>query len=214
MSKHFYDKGEYELGIRLAEAQTKSNPANPFLRVRLSHMYRDASQPEVSVEVFRDAPEETKRDRAFYYEWGTAEGHAGNRMLGAWLDAVSLADGIEGTPPDNNRAKLSLGGIGEAFENLHKQYNELIFIEACAASAQLGLKLALDETAKKFFMDHKMAGVASGVDIVDDKLAIKRVVTGVSKAWEIGGDGLPSYVPRPASLSFKGLKYLLKIREA
>ena len=70
MSSHFFEKGDKTLGIKLAQAMQKIAPLNPYLIVNLSKLYRKAEQPEQSVRAFRLAPSNTKRDRAFYYEWG------------------------------------------------------------------------------------------------------------------------------------------------
>lgn len=209
---HFINKDRVDIGVRLAEVQVEANPKFPFLRARLSSIYRRAGQPDLAVEVFRTAPQEMQRDRAFYYEWGTAEGNIGNQGISAWLDGISIADDTESYPPDNNQTKQSLAGLGVVMEGLYDQYGERTFIESLGAIAQLGFKLILDETTKKYFLKHQATSHQEGVTEVEDALALERVIKGIVLAGEKSGATLPFYVPRPETLTFEGLKSLLKLK--
>jgi hypothetical protein len=208
---HFIGKDRVDIGVRLAEAQVEANSKFPFLRARLSSIYRKAGEPDLAVEVFRTAPKEMQRTRVYYNEWATAEGNVGNEGTNAWLTGISVADGTERTSPDNNNVKQCLAGIGVAFGELYNKYRERIFIEALGAIAQLGFKLILDDTTKNYFTQHQAIAQQEGVTQVDDALALERVIRGIVQAGEKSGATLPFYIPRPETLTFEGLKSLLKL---
>ena len=140
MSSHFFDKGNYTLGIRLARAVLQVKPDNSYFIVKLAQLYRKAEQPEQSVQVFHSAPATVKRHRGYYIEWGAAEGNAGRYALNIWLAAFALADEAVRRPPDNDHAKLSLNGLSVAFVELYGEFNVPVFIAACGAAANLGLR--------------------------------------------------------------------------
>ena len=206
LSSHFYGQDQEELGIRLAKAQVEANPWNTFLLVRLSALYRDAGQPDLSVKVFREAPREMKRNRSLYSEWGTAEGVAGNQALSAWLCGVSLADGTEKSLPDHRQAIVSFGTLADAFEQLVFKYHDQVFLQSQGCCGQLGLKLELDDYN---FKKHQDRYRLKGGLPVDDDLAFEMVIQGILKAWTLKEADLPDYVPEPKTLKFTGLKYLL-----
>lgn len=210
LSNYFFEKGQEELGIRLAKSLVEANPMNPFLRVRLSLLYRKSNDAQKGAKVFWDAPREIKRDRAFYFEWSVAEGNLKNRGLATWLASVSLADDIEKNPPDNESAKLSLAGTGIGLQKLYDKYNDRTFIEALGACAQLGLKLKLDTVSRGYFLGYERKSQEAEVAEVEDEIALNHLIKGIKKAWEVREEELPEFVPSPDKLKYSGLKYLLQ----
>jgi hypothetical protein len=210
LSAHFFEKGETSLGIRLAQAVLKVEPTDPYLIVKLAQLYRKAEQPEQSVQVFRSIRYKVSRnERPFYYEWGTSEGNAGNYALNTWLAAFSLADEATRQPPGNEDGKQTLNGFSIASIELYERYNNLVFIEACAAASQLGLTLKLDHQTKIWL--EKVRAKASEVKDVPPKIAIERIQAGVAAAWEQREEELPDWVTPGNKLTFNGLERLLRI---
>jgi len=211
ISDHFFENENPSLGIRIAQTILEIEPSNPYLIAKLAQLFRKAGQPDQSVQVFRSAPSNTKRDRAFYYEWGTAEGNAGDHALDAWLAAFSLSDQVTRQLPDNERAKLSLAGLSLAFAELYDHYNALVFAEACGAAAQLGLLLKLDNKTKSWLSNNQERAKIARVDVVQPKVALERFHAGVNLAWEQREDDLLDWITPGNSLTFNGLARLLRI---
>ncbi len=211
LSSHFFNKGNQALGIRLAEAILSVEPDNPFLLVKLAQLYREAGQPEQSVNVFRSASNVTKRDRGFYFEWGTAEGNTGKHALSVWLSAFSLCDESSRQPPDNERARISLAGMSLAFAELYDKFNSIIFIQACGAAAQLGLSLYLDPKTQAWLQRSQQRSKKGGVENVSPQEAINRLKVGIVAAWKQREDDLPNWILAAESLNFYGLTRVLKI---
>lgn len=207
---HFFDK-EQVMGIRLAQTVLELFPNNPFIMVKLAQLYRKAGQPEKGVQVFRSAPSTVEHDRGYCFEWGVVEGNVGNHAIGVWLSAFSLCDEVLRRPPDNERAKISLTGISFAFAELYDKYNNTIFIQACGAAAQLGLKLFLDPKTHSWLNRSQQRAKKSGVEAVTPQVAMERLKLGIIAAWEQREEDLPNWVAPANSLNFSGLTRLLKI---
>ncbi len=126
LSSYFFDKGDQTFGIRLAQSVLEIDTNNPYLIINLANLYRKAEQFEQSVQVFRSAIKPVKAIRGYYTEWGTGEGRANYSANSAWLLAFSLSDEVVLSPPDNERAKLSLDSIAMSFSELYKQFNNPI----------------------------------------------------------------------------------------
>lgn len=210
LSRYFSNKGDQDLGVRLAEAMVEANPTNPFLITRLSYLYRDINEADLAASVFRKIHPGTNVDRALYYEWGTAEGNLGNQAISASIDTVSLADGIENSPPDNEQTKLSLAGMGVAFQGLFEKYNDHLFLESRHAVGLAGLRLKLDGIAQSYFQRYKCETEAQGISLNAEE-AIDKIIQGVNKAWSLHEIELPEFVPKVTGLTFDGLRYVLKM---
>lgn len=211
LSSHFFNNGNQSLGIRLANAIVSVEPDNPFLIVKLAQLYREAGQPEQSVQVFRLASETVKRDRGFYSEWGTSEGNIGNYAQNIWLSAFSLSDEATRRPPDNERAKISLNGLSIAFKELYERFNLQVFSEACGSASQLGLQLSLDPKTQASLRRNQQWTEKAGIEKVSLQVALERLKLGIVAAWEQREDDLPSWIVPATSLSFHGLTRLLRI---
>jgi predicted MPP superfamily phosphohydrolase len=212
LSSHFFDKGDHALGIRLARAMLETDPNDSYFIVKLAQLYREAGLPEQSAKEFRSVTVKFERnERPYYHEWGLAEGHAGRYALSVWLIAFSLADETAKQPPDNERGKLSLTALSLAFAELYDQFNMPVFIEACGATAQLGLTLRLDPKTKSWLQKNQSRARVAGVKDVSSSAALERLQAGITTAWEQREDELPEWVTRGNALTFRGLARLLRI---
>lgn len=210
LPKYFFGTDRKELGISLSEI-IMQNTNNARVMTRLCHFLRKYDYPEIAVKLFRNMPVYIKRDRGFYNEWSTTEGAAGNHGIAVWLSALSLSDGIEMSPPNNDQAKISLAGLGKALSELYTKYNDTDFLEASGICGQLGLKLRLDTTTEGYFKKYREAMLQAGIQECNDVIALGKLINGITKAWEIREDNLPDYVLVPDFLHFEGLSYLMKI---
>jgi hypothetical protein len=68
LSTRIFEQGNQELGVRLAAAAVSTDPKNSFLAVKLAQLYREAGQPELSVEVFRNSIHKARGNRGFFTE--------------------------------------------------------------------------------------------------------------------------------------------------
>jgi hypothetical protein len=212
LSEHFQNTSRMALAIRIAEEICEREAGNIFDLTHLAKLYRDAGRPELAVKSFREFSGGVRQDRGFYYEWGTVEGSAGAQPLSVWLDAFSLADQAAGTSPDNERAKLSLAGLGVAFGELYDQYHDRAFIEGRMAVAVLGLTLRLDATTKSYFERHKAESRAEGVEDMDWPAAIEKFKVVVESAWSLCGERneFGQKISPPADMTFEGLRRLVE----
>ncbi len=211
LSSHFFDIGNGPLGIRLAHAILEVEPENPYFIVNLAQLYRKAGQLELATKVFHSTPEKVKKDRGFYYEWGTTEGINGNHALGVWLAALSLSDEGIRQPPNNTRAKMSLNGLAIAFAELYEEYKAPVFIQACGATAQLGLRLDLDPKNRDLLHRSQSRSRTAGVEDVLPQVAFERFKTGINAAWQQQEGDLPEWIMPANDLNFHGLARLLRI---
>jgi hypothetical protein len=99
--------------------------------------------------------------RGYWYEWGVAEGSAGDdaahRSAGAWLQGLSLADHLETSPITSEQAKFSCAGLGVAFGKLAEILPECPFGRARRAVAYLGRLTTSDLKALGYFNNYDRA---------------------------------------------------------
>lgn len=209
-----FDSGKVDLGIRLARVLADIEPHDPFPVVDLANLYRKAGQTDKAVEVFRQRFEMVNPDRAFFYEWSTAEGNVGNHYISTWLGGISLADDIRERRRDVNRAMVSLSGLTTSFSELFNKTNQRSFIEACAAAAKLGLLSHPDNRAGDNLRRGLELSVKEKVIDVDVPTAIRRVCTGIQLAWEQrekDNSELPESVIPATELTFHRLTSWFKV---
>lgn len=214
LPEYFFDKGYEELGIRMAKAQLEVNNKNPFLITRLSNLYRKANLPIKSSEIFRDAPNDVDRTRAFYYEWGTAEWLSGHPAFASYLDLISLADNTEKSPPDNDRAKTSLRGVCGSLKELYEKYYDLQFMHGYHSAAKLGLSLKIDRNDSAYFASVCDKTNEIGIKEKDPKNLFKNLTEIVANVWKFIEVEPAAYIEPPKNLTFKGLSYILKINDS
>ena len=184
---------------------------NVQLITNLAKTYRVSDSPEQAINVFRKHGKDRK-DRTYFYEWGTAEGIAGNQALSVLLDAYSLTDWNFQVPPDNRRAMYSLAGLSVAFLNLYNDFNNSIFLNARAASCTLGLTLNLNSRTRDNFIQGLKESEQGGAPKMDINEAFNNVEQGVSvaKDYVLFDETLTKCVPSVEKLTFEGFKKLIR----
>ncbi len=182
LPKHFFETNRQQIAIVIAKSQLECDPGNLKLLTNLAKLYRKTDNAAQAVHLFRDNSV-TKKERGFYYEWGTAEGNADNHALALLLSAISIADRTTFTPPDNKDAKLALAGMGVAFEQLYDQYHATIFRDAQHACGVLGLCLFLDTTTERYFIRYCEITSKHGAPKKDIQQAFNAFSLGVKTAW-------------------------------
>ncbi len=182
----------------------------------LAKLYRTTDNASQAAQLFRDNSI-ARKNRGFYYEWGTAEGNADNQALDVLLGAISIADRTTFTAPDNKQAKLSLAGMGVAFEQLYGQYHESIFRDAQHACGVLGLCLFLDTTAERYFIRYCENTSKQGAPDMDIQQAFDAFSLGVATAWDYADidENLPRQLPLSKDeIRFDGLMKLIYASKA
>ncbi|MEA2599164.1 MAG: hypothetical protein QOF89_156 [Acidobacteriota bacterium] len=214
LPRHFLSADREELALRIGRRTVDADPNNIQTRVNLAKLYRGAGMPEEGIQLFREY--KGTMDRGAWFEWGMAEGEAGNYPLEVLLSAFALADQASGPPPDNKQAKLSLAGLGVTFERLFETYNHRIFIEARGAIAVLGLSLPLDSKARGYFEKYQREGRAEGVPEMDIDTAFDRFELAVRTVSELLDPEAPTPpdLPAPETLTFSGLRRLIGARQS
>ncbi len=208
LSDYFYKENNTALAIRLAQALHRENRTDPYLCVKLAHLFRKAGQPDQALRIFREAP--LTELRGFFHEWATAEGNEGNHALTIWLEAVALADDTSREPSDNKRGAMSLAGLGLACRRLFEGYNKPVFIEGCGAASQLGLCLrSLNAKDKKYFSENQQTARSHGVEEVHPAAALLRIQQAVLAAFQQREADLPEWIPPAGELTFEGLEQLV-----
>lgn len=209
ISDHFLDTGREELAIHIAQAVLGREPTNSLTRTHVANLYRRAQQPDQAVRVFREVTALVEGNRAFYYEWGVAEGECDHPCENVMLAAFSLADQGRARQVDNNSAKKSLAGLGDAFDALYSAYHNPAFRDARMAVAVLGRTLHLDVTAKGYFDKHAREAAEQGATASELGQAIQLLQTGIAAAARIGLDAqIVGLLPQAEALTFDGLEEL------
>lgn len=212
LSDHFFEKANQSLAIRLTQSLLSLNRTNSHLRVKLAQEFRKAKQPKQAIEVFRDAPI-TDDIRGFFSEWGTSERDEENHALSVYLIGYALADEPVKKPPTNDDAKICLNGLCISCQELFKKYNNVLFIEACGAAAQLGLSVKfLNEQDQQGFLKYQKFSSDNGIRTVSPQAALKRIQETIVKAYNQREANLPDWLIRAEDLHFQGLKDLLQIQ--
>ncbi|MCM0082967.1 metallophosphoesterase [Geomonas sp. Red32] len=208
---HFLKSNRESIALAIGEAQLSEEPQNTFLLNNLASLYRETGDPEKSSHLFRKFDGATS-GRDFYYEWGTAEGNAGNAALAVWLAAAALSDWRFSVPPGNNRSKLCLAGLGVAFESLYADHYVPEFRDARKAVGVLGLKLDLDPTAKRYLDGHFNMTRDQGAPDMDVERAIAAFVHGVQTAWSYleKDESLLKRLPTPAEMTFEDFENFIR----
>jgi predicted MPP superfamily phosphohydrolase len=210
LSEHFLEKGKEQLAIKIDKELLKIDKLNPYLIVHLSKLYRKVQQIDLSLVLFRNLAYEIF-DRALIYEWSVVEGNNKNYALNVYLGAISVSDNIVQKPIDNHSAKIGLSGISVAFMELYKLYNQRIYIEACAASAQIGMNLVLDSTTKHHFGRNLAISKEYDVSDMSLKYAFEIFKKGVNLAYKQREYNLQNWLEPSEDLDYKWLAFLVKI---
>ena len=170
---------------RLARRLVELEPDNIHHLVNLARTLREAGDVEAAFGVFRSAPVAVARDRAFYYEWSTAVGNAGDYALDVWLAGVSLsdADGLPRLIVDNVR--LVLAGLGVACKELYKTNGEKTFLRARAAIGELGLRIPDRDVERGYFLRHRDEAEEEGIEAMSVDAAVRAIEEAVFRAFDL-----------------------------
>lgn len=210
LSDHFFDKEQQELAFNIAQAILDCEPMNSLTRTHVANLYRKAKEPEHAIRLFRELTSLVDRDRAFYYEWGVAEGECDHQENNIILAAYSLSDQCHRSV-DNNQAKKILAGLGAAFGALYDAYNNTAFRDARMAIVVLGLTLRLDTISEGYFQKHAHETAQQGAVTPDIDHAFKLLQAGIIVAEKIGIEiSLTALLPKAQELTFEGLKQLIQ----
>jgi len=211
ISDHFLTQGQQELAFNIAQAVLDGEPMNSLTRTHVANLYRKAGAPDRAVWVFREIPGLVEGNRAFYYEWGVAEGECGQQAANILLAVYSLCDQCTKTQVDNYSAKVALAGLGVAFGALYDAYNNPKFRDARMAIAVLGLTLPADDTSDKYFRIHSHEASAQGAHQLKQDQAFQQLRAGVIAAEQVGLEkALTNLLPKAEALTFDGLERLVQ----
>jgi predicted MPP superfamily phosphohydrolase len=210
--KHFVASGRGSTGFAISRAQLQIDPGNSRLLTNLANLYREAGDPEESVRLFRTFEGNTRDARGHYSEWGTSEGAAGGGALSVWLLAASLSDWHFVSPPDNDRSKIGLAGLGVAFGALYDSHHDTTFRDARGACGMLGLTLHLDDTTRGYLDRYYAEALRQGMPKVGIDQAFEALERGITATWErFDRDGqIARRIPSQADMRFDGLKNLVR----
>jgi len=211
LSNHFLNTGKHELAVRLAQAAYDQDKDNPFFIVQFAKMLRMSAQPESSVELFHSTPDHVIRDRTFYFEWGISEGVAGNRCNSVSLVAASLADNTDKSWPSTEDATRAFAGMGTTFGRLYELFEDWRFIEACSATAQLGMSIKHDQSGAEYFGEAATLSRDAAVENVPMSQAFTRLRAGIQAAWERHETELSRWLPPVPEFSYTRLRQLLHL---
>lgn len=210
ISSHFLDTDRRELATHIAQAVLDREPTNSLTRTHVANLYRRAGQPEHALRVFQEIAALVEGNRAYYYEWGVAEGECGHHGENTLLAAFSLADQCPARQVDNDQAAKSLSGLGVAFGSLYDDYRNVAFRDARLAVVVLGRTLRLVATTKSYFDKHFLEATEQGATVPEQKEVMPLLQAGIAAAARIGLDAqVVKLLPHAETLTFDGLKELV-----
>ena len=217
----FTEQLRKEIAIAAAKADIAAEPDRLCALVDLGKTYRNAGDLAAAVQVFRDnlATAPSKVDfadvmRGYWYEWGVAEGSAGNdashREAGIWLQGLSLSDHLKTVPITPDDAKLICAGLGVAFGKLSEPRPDCPFAQARRASAYLGRLTTADPKALGYFTKYDRD--ADRIHTPHPKTveeAIGWLTTAVAQAGRELEDAFLKALLKPEQVSFNMLREFL-----
>lgn len=139
LSSFFFNRGNEELGIRLAQAALKADQSKFFL-VHLARLLRGAGQAELSLELFENFHSTTSDEgRAFCTEWAMAAAVEERYCTSIYLMAVAISDNTEFRKISPRKFPFYL--LACMFYEVYVEYNLEIFAKACVAVLQILKKI-------------------------------------------------------------------------
>lgn len=218
----FTEQRRKEIAVAVAKASIAAEPDRISRIVDLGKTYRNSGDYPAAVQVFRDNADnfEVKTDyktdvRGYWYEWGVAEGSAGNdsshRAAGVWLQGLSVADHLKKAPITSEQAKLSCAGLGVAFGKLAESRPDCPFARARRAVAYLGRLTNYDPKAHGYFDKYDREADKIGTPqpkSIDE--AIGWLTSAVAQAGRKLQDPFLKALSKPEQASFSMLRNSLK----
>lgn len=213
LPRHFIERkrNRVEVAVNIAKALQQADPTNFGPLTNYAKILRRIGKPSEALALFASNAKQFSSHRGVLYEWSVAAGETGDYGLNVWLGARSLADG-RNNEIDPKRAKLSMAGLGRAFELLAKTTRNRAFIEAQAACGRLGLMLPdLDVIAHGHFARHCEAAPTPAKPSIEDDIEILRNAA-LEASYEAEAEntkGLDAQIGEPDSYRFTMLAELL-----
>lgn len=213
LSTHFFEKGDFSFAIRLAHESLKLEPHNVYLVVHLSKLLRELGEADQSVRLFYNRVVDNQ-DRAYYFEWGTAEGSIGNHGLGTLLAGIALADIPGMNDSSRQNAVICLSGLSVSFGYLFEKYNQSVFEQASRACAQLALDV---DPGTALFLPKALIGVQrvliqaqeQGENRLDKTALLEQVKEGLVRAWDYREREIPKVIQIDPNFKLSGLSRLI-----
>ena len=153
--------------------------------------------------------------RGYWYEWGVAEGLAGDagihRAADAWLQGLSLADHLKPAPITPDQVKMSCAGLGVAFGKLAEPRPDCPFARARRVATYLGRLTDPDPTALGYFDRYDREADQIGTphpEGIDE--AIDWLQTAAAQAGREIQDPFLKRLLKPEHVSFTMLRQFLK----
>ncbi|HYP25584.1 MAG TPA: hypothetical protein VE262_02605 [Blastocatellia bacterium] len=142
LPRYFFEQGQLEMALTLAEVLADVEPYDPFPVVSWAHIYRDAEKKSEAVEIFRGRfdilLEHWKRRRAdpdanaysnkkshlnkgYFSEWSVSEGQIGNHCFATWLCGIALSDHFDERRPDDTPFMMLLSELTSSLASLFEK---------------------------------------------------------------------------------------------
>lgn len=189
--------------------------------VDLGKTYRNAGDFAAAVQVFREnlPTASSKVDfaeviRGYWYEWGIAEGSAGDdashRGADAWLPGLSLSDHLKPVQITNYDGKVTCAGLGVAFAKLAARRPDCPFARARRAAAYLGRLTNPDPKAIGYFEKYDREADKMGTPHPKSiEEAVGWLTTAVAQAGRELQDPFLKALLKPEQVSFNMLREFL-----
>ena len=211
LPRHFVETGRLSLAVRIAHAVQDADPLNRLTCTNLANLYREAGDPERSLQLLEQFPASALVDRGFYQEWGTSAGACLRFKDNTVLLAFSIADQSDHRQVENEQAKLGLAGLGVALGRLFEETKDPVFLQGRAAVAVLGQQLRLDSTTASYFRRYYEEATAQGAGRPNVVQALSWFCDAVSAANRSGISRMVSErVGAVERLTYGGLQRLLR----
>ncbi|MBL8098805.1 MAG: hypothetical protein JNK81_06460 [Anaerolineales bacterium] len=224
----FFEKDDRPMGIELAKEEIeaykdKNGKLDPYTITKLAYLYEKSNQLPEAVKLYRENFGKLNRPtRAYYYEWAVAEGKSRHDCLSIWLASISIADGIhekERGEKNQEQIYISLSGLSESLKFAFKKTRKPEFLNACYASAKLGLKSHPDEKAKRNLENNKKFSEQEGAQSSSND--VNTLFEGLKLAWQSRQEDLkdinkygdfPEIIHLPEKLTFKTIENKFKTK--
>ncbi|HEY8606136.1 MAG TPA: SIR2 family protein [Noviherbaspirillum sp.] len=214
---------ERRKAISISAAIAAANVHSEWLGtvIALGKTFRLAGEFSRAVKLFRFelGSARTKRDfmditRGYWYEWGVCEGRLvgeGEHHVDAWLQGLSLSDGLNPVPIKDEQIKLSCAGLGVAFGKLRTDVVDCSFARAFRAVIFIGRLVPLDVRSVHYFDLHEKAADKANIAHPGDlSEAIRWLTEGVAAAGAAITDAELIRLTNPNQVSFNTLQTKLE----
>jgi calcineurin-like phosphoesterase family protein len=184
LPKHFLNSGKTLIALSAAEQMQIADPDDIHLRVNLSKLYRETSQPKKAVALFREL--NSAVSRAAWHEWAVAERWEGQLYSSIILAAISICDLPGFFPLERISAGMSANTIAINFFDLYEARGSLSYLNAAVAAAKISLSFANAADHGKEIATKILDGAAEyGVFDVPDNDCLKAIKFSVDEIASI-----------------------------